>query len=192
MNKCKITRPLGYSFVVGIIKYQHHYQQDKSTAWYPSTLSRYLSMTIIAFDKSSWRHQMSVQSWHMKVFTGRQVKRIRSQKKRMLLTSLTFLLQYCSSHLAPLTWINYEIGGKWPYSCCLVGYFFQDLFKTACSILMYFLSSFFSMHFVRLQVVQPYSSTDIDKAWKNVRYILSGISDFHMVVKLLIADAYFS
>ena len=35
--------------------------------------------------------------------------------------------------------------------------------------------------------MQPYNSTDIDTAWKTYHNILSGISDFHRVINLLIA-----
>ena len=48
-----------------------------------------------------------------------------------------------------------EMVGKWPYICCSVGYCFHDLFKKAHSIHM----QFFKL-FVKLQVVQLYSSTD--------------------------------
>ena len=52
------------------------------------------------------------------------------------------------------------MGGKWPYSCNFVGCCFQDLFKTVCSILVFFPSNFFSRHFIKVQVVQPYIITD--------------------------------
>ena len=44
-------------------------------------------------------------------------------------------------------------------------------------------SNFFSKHFIKVQVVQPYNSTDTATAWKNSHFILSKRSDFHMVVK---------
>ena len=31
---------------------------------------------------------------------------------------------------------KFEMGGRWPYSCCFVESCFQDLLKTACSILV--------------------------------------------------------
>ena len=37
------------------------------------------------------------------------------------------------------------MGGKWSYSCCFVGYGFQDLFESGCCI--EFLSSFYSKRF---------------------------------------------
>ena len=44
--------------------------------------------------------------------------------------------------------------------------------QTACSIFVYFSSSFFSKHFVKLDVVQPYNSYMVT-AWKNSWFILS-------------------
>ena len=48
-------------------------------------------------------------------------------------------------------------------------------------------SSLFFMHFATIQVVSPYSSTDIVTAWKKFRFILSERSDFHMIDNLGIA-----
>ena len=52
---------------------------------------------------------------------------------------------------------------------------------------MYLSSNFSSKHFFKVQVVQPYSSTDIATAWKNSCLILSEKTDFHMVVNLSIS-----
>ena len=35
-----------------------------------------------------------------------------------------------------LIWIDFEMGGRWPYSCCFTGCCFQDLFNIAHSILV--------------------------------------------------------
>ena len=40
------------------------------------------------------------------------------------------------------------IGGRWPYSYYLIGYWYLNLLKTARSILALFFSSFLSIHFV--------------------------------------------
>ena len=37
--------------------------------------------------------------------------------------------------VARLRWIVWEIGGKWPYNCSFTGCWFQDLLKTAPSIM---------------------------------------------------------
>ena len=74
----------------------------------------------------------------------------------------------------------------------LVGCCFHDLFKTARSILVQLPSSLFSRRFVRVQVVQPYSSTDTTTAWKNFRFSLSESSDLHMTDNLFVADHAFA
>ena len=56
--------------------------------------------------------------------------------------------------------------GKWPYHCCFMGCCFQDLFRIACSILVQFLSSFFSIHFVGINVMHPYRRIDMTTVWK--------------------------
>ena len=66
--------------------------------------------------------------------------------------------------------------------CCC-----QYLFKTAHSIFVLLLSSFFSNRFVNGKVVQPYSSPDTATAWKNSGFILSEKSDFPVIYNLSIA-----
>ena len=107
--------------------------------------------------------------------------------KSTSLMSLSLLLQQCPACLVRLTWIVFMIGGRWPYSWCLVGCCRQDLFKIARSILVWLPSSFFYSRFVSVHVVQPYSSIDVTAAWKKLRFILSVRSDFHIIDSLLIA-----
>ena len=80
--------------------------------------------------------------------------------------------------------------GKWPYSCCFVGYCFQDLYKIACTNLVQFQSSFFFKHFIEVQVIQPYN-IDMATTSKKSHSILSE-RYFHMVINLLIAVNAFS
>ena len=56
--------------------------------------------------------------------------------KSTSLMSLSLLLQQCPACMVRLTWIVFVIGGRWPYSWCLVGCCRQDLFKIARSILV--------------------------------------------------------
>ena len=56
--------------------------------------------------------------------------------KSTSLMSSSLLLQKCPACLVRLTWIVFVIGGRWPYSWCLVGCCRQDLFKIARSILV--------------------------------------------------------
>ena len=74
-----------------------------------------------------------------------------------------------------------------PCSCCFVEFCFQDLFHYTQRILEYFLSSFFSIHFVSVHVVHPCSSTNKTSAWKKFCFILSARSNFHMIERLTIA-----
>ena len=101
--------------------------------------------------------------------------------------SSTPLLQQCPACLVRLTRMVCEIGGKCPYSCSLVGCCFHDLFRTARNILVQVPSSLLSRRFVRVQVVQPYSITDIITAWKNCRFSLSVRLDFHITHNLFVA-----
>ena len=106
--------------------------------------------------------------------------------------SSSLLLQQCPACLVRLTRMFCEIGGRWPYSCFLVGCCFHDLFKTARNILVQLPFSLFSRCFVRVHVVQPYSSTDTTTAWKNCRFSLSGRLDLHMTDNLFVADHAFA
>ena len=55
--------------------------------------------------------------------------------KSTSLMSSSLLLQQCPACLVRLTWIVFVIGGRCPYSWCLVGCCCQDLFRIARSIL---------------------------------------------------------
>ena len=67
-----------------------------------------------------------------------------------------------------------EMRVNWAYRCFFfVGCCFQDLFKIIRIILLYFPSSFFSKHSVKVQVVQPYYNTDTATVNKNYLFILS-------------------
>ena len=52
------------------------------------------------------------------------------------LMSLSLLLQQCPACLVHLTWIVFIMGGRWPYSWCLVECCCQDLFNIARIILV--------------------------------------------------------
>ena len=75
----------------------------------------------------------------------------------------------------------------WWFVICFLECCFKDLFKTACNILVCFPFSFFTRCFVKVQVVQPYNSTDMAIAWKNPHFISSERSYFLMTVSLSLA-----
>ena len=52
------------------------------------------------------------------------------------ITSSSLLLQQCPACLVRLTCIDFVMGGKWPYSWCLVECCRQDLFNIALNILV--------------------------------------------------------
>ena len=80
-----------------------------------------------------------------------------------------------------------EIGGRWLYSCCFVGCYFQNLFNIGCNILVQFPSNFFSICLVSVYVVHPFSRIDTTATWKKLHFILLDKFDFHMIDNLLIA-----
>ena len=100
---------------------------------------------------------------------------------KFVLTSPTML------NMSYWSWIVYEMGGKWLYNCCFVWCCFQDLFKTACSIPLQFPFCFFSESLTKVQVMPPYSSTDVATAGKNSCFTLSVRSYSYIVNNLSIA-----
>ena len=93
--------------------------------------------------------------------------------RRTSLMSLSLLLQQCSAGLVRLILIVFMMGGRQPYSWCFVGCCLQDVFNIAHSILVQLPSSFFSIRFVSVHEVHPYSSIDTTAAWKKLCFILS-------------------
>ena len=80
-----------------------------------------------------------------------------------------------------------KMDGRWPYSCCFVGYCLEDVFNTARCILVQLAASFFSIRLVSVHVVYLYSSIDTTAAWKKNAFYLSDRSYFHMTDSLSIA-----
>ena len=165
-------------------------------------LSRHFSLSFIASGRSSGLHPVSSHSCCMYVRAGRPSfawpyagvyiyiyiywPYVGVHRSTSLMCS-SLPLQQCPACLARLTCIVFVMGGKWPYSWCLVGCCLQDLFNIALNILVQLPSSFFSSRFVSVHVVHPYSSIDTTAAWKKLRFILSVRSDFHMIESLSIA-----
>ena len=114
------------------------------------TLSRHFSLSFIASGRSSGLHPVSSHSCWMYVRAGRPAfaRPCVGVHRSTSLMSSSLLLQQCPACLVRLTWIVFVIGGRWPYSWCLVGCCRQDLFKIARSILVQLPSSFFSSCFV--------------------------------------------
>ena len=102
------------------------------------TLSRHSSLSFIALGRSSGQQPVSSHSCWMYVRAGRPAFAwpcVGIHKSTSLMSS-SLLLQQCPACLVRLTWIVFVIGGRWPYSWCLVGCCCQDLFRIARSILV--------------------------------------------------------
>ena len=69
----------------------------------------------------------------------------------------SLFLQQRPACLVCLIWTFLEMEGCWLYSCYFVRCCFQDLFNIVRSILVQFLSSFFSIYLVSVHLGPPYS-----------------------------------
>ena len=100
------------------------------------TLSRHSSLSFIALGRSSGQQPVSSHSCWMYVRAGRPAfaRPCVGIHKSTSLMSSSLLLQQCPACLVRLTWIDFVIGGRWPYSWCLVGCCCQDLLRIARSI----------------------------------------------------------
>ena len=102
------------------------------------TLSHHFSRSFIASGRSSGLHPVSSHSCCMSVRADRPAFALQYEgvHRSTSLMSSSLLLQQCSACLVCLTWIVFVMGGKWPYSWCLVRCCRQDLFNIARNILV--------------------------------------------------------
>ena len=116
----------------------HHHHHIVLAARISLTLSRHSSLSFIALGRSSGQHPVSSHSCWMYVRAGRPAfaRPCVGIHKSTSLMSSSLLLQQCPACLVLLTWIDFVIGGRWPYSWCLVGCRCQDLLRIARSILV--------------------------------------------------------
>ena len=105
----------------------HHHVGPQ--AWISLTLSRHFSLSFIASGRSSELYPVSSHRCCMYVRAGRPafVRPYVGVHRSTSLMSLSLVLQQCPACLVRLTWIIFVMGGRWPYSWCLVGYCCQDL-----------------------------------------------------------------
>ena len=111
--------------------YHHHHHHVVPPARISLNISPHFSLSFIASDRPSGLHPVSSHSCCMSVWAVRPafdwpyvgVHRSTS------LTSSSLLLQQCPACLARLNCIVFVMGGKWPYSWCLVGCCRRDLFN---------------------------------------------------------------
>ena len=116
----------------------NHHHHVVALARISLTFSRHPSQSFIAFGRSSELHPVSSHSCCMYIRAGRPAFAwpYAVVHRSTSLMSSSLLLQQYSACLACLTWIVFVMGGKWPYSWCLVGCCRQDLFNIALNILV--------------------------------------------------------
>ena len=115
--------------IYGMSIYHHHHVVP--LVWISLTLSRHSSLLLIAFGRSSGLHPVSSHSCCMYVRGGHPTFAwpYMGVHRSTSLMSSSLLLQQCPACLVHLTCIVFVMGGKWPYSWCLVVCCHQDLFS---------------------------------------------------------------
>ena len=141
----------GYHCLIGIVNWNfmivckslvsdrnHRYHHIVLPARISLTLSRHFFLSFIAFGRSSGLHPVSSHSCCMDVWAGRPAFAwpYAGLHRSTSLMSSSLLLQQGPACLARLTCIVFVMGGKWPYSWCLVGCYRQDLFNIVLNILV--------------------------------------------------------
>ena len=121
-----------------ILSSNHHHHHDMPPARISLTLSCHFSLLFIASGRSSGLHPVSSHSCCMYLRADRPVFAwsYAGVHRSTSLMSLSLLLQQCPACLVCLTCIVFVMGGKWPYSWCLVECCHQDLFNIALNILV--------------------------------------------------------
>ena len=101
-------------------------------------ITRHFSLSLIASGRSSGLHPVSSHSCSMYVRAGRPAFAwpYAGVHRSTSLMSSSLLLQQCPACLVRLTCIVFVMGGRWPYSWCLVGCYRQNLFSIANNILV--------------------------------------------------------
>ena len=136
--KVPIRKKSGNLFNDPCIINNHHHHHVAPPARISLTLSRYFSLSFIASGRSSGLHPVSSHSCCMYVHVGRPAFAwpYGGVHRSTSLMSSSLLLQQCPACLVRLTCIVFMMGGRWPYSWCLVGCCHQDLFNIARNILV--------------------------------------------------------
>ena len=116
-------------------RYHHH---DVRLARISLTLFLHVSLSFIAFGRSSGLHPVSSHSCCMNVRAGRPAFDwpYAGVHRSTSLTISSLLLQQCPACLVRLACIVFVISGRWPYSWRRVGCCCQDLFNIARNILV--------------------------------------------------------
>ena len=130
LEDCLIPYPFHIYVYIYTYIYHHHHHLVVPLARISLTVSRQFSLSFIASGRSSGLHPVSSHSCWIYVRAGRPAF---ARPYVRVHGSSSLLLQQCP---ACLTWIVFVMGGRWPYSWCLVRCCRQDLFNIARSILV--------------------------------------------------------
>ena len=116
----------------------HHHYHVVPLARISLTLSCLFSQTFIASGRSTGLRPVSSHSCCMYLRAGRPplARPYVGVHSSISLMRSSLLLQQCPACLVRLAWIVFVMGGRWPYSWCLVGCCRQDLFNIARNILV--------------------------------------------------------
>ena len=134
----KYLQPLMNAETSGILEHLYHHHHVVPLARISLTLSRHFSQSFIASGRSSGLHPVSSHSCCMYVRAGHPAFAwpYAGVHRSTSLMSSSLLLQQCPACLVHLAWIVFVMGGRWPYSWCLVECCCQDLFNIARNILV--------------------------------------------------------
>ena len=131
-----------YSYLILIIfthlyHHHHHHHHVVPLARIPLTLSRHFSLSFITSGRPSGLHPVSSHSCCiLQADRPAFAWPYAGVHWNTSLLSSSLLLQQCSTCLVRLAWIVFVMGGRWPYSLCLVGCCCQDMFNIARNILV--------------------------------------------------------
>ena len=118
--------------------YHHHHPHVVPLARISLTLSRHFSLSFITSSSSSELHPVSSHSCCIYVRGGRPTFAwpYAGVHRSTSLMSSSLLLRQFPACLVRLTWIVFVMGGRRPYTWCLVGCYRLDLFSIARNILV--------------------------------------------------------
>ena len=115
----------------------HHHHHVVPLARISLTLSHHFSLSFIASGRSPGLHPISSHSCcKFELVVLLLLGHMWGVHRSTSLMSSSLLLQQCPACLVHLTWIVFLMGGRWPYSWCLVRCCRQDLFNIARNILV--------------------------------------------------------
>ena len=116
----------------------HHHHHVVPLARISLDLSRHFSLSFIVSGMSSELHPVPSHSFCMYVQAGRPAfaRLYMGDYRSTSLMSSSLPLQQCPACLVRLSWIVLVMGGRWPYSWCLVGCCRQELFNIARNLLV--------------------------------------------------------